>query len=72
MIEERKAFHKKQTQHDEQMFISSYNHVIKEEAKIKALQYEFQRKEQKFENILTANNAIARKSEETFIVDSIM
>ena len=72
MMEERKAYHKKHTQQDEQKFVIKYNHLIKEEAKIKELQYKFQGKEQKFERILTANNAIARKNKEAFIIDNIM
>ena len=72
MLEERKAYYKKYTKDDERMFIIKFRNKIKQEAKIKELQYKFQGREENFKIIITANDAIARKKDGNYELDDVM
>ena len=73
MSEERKAYHQERyflSSH--QKFVHKFNHDTKEELKIKHLQYKYQGLQEKFEKIVTSNNAIATKVEQHFVWNNII
>ena len=72
MLEERKAYYKRPTKNDEWKFITKLNHKIQQEAEEKYLQYKYGGKETKFEKIVTTNNAIAKKIEQSYNIGSVI
>ena len=60
MQEERKAYHiQNYHQRSVESFFKKFNHATQEEIQIKKLQYDFRGLSEKFEKIVTTNNAIA-------------
>ena len=73
MLEERKAY-KTKNYHLQSMqkFFHKFNFQVQEELKIKKLQYDHRKLSQKFEKIVTINNAIASVHEGELVYLDIM
>ena len=60
MQEERKAYYiQNYHQRSVESFFKKFNHATQEEIQIKKLQYDFRGLSEKFEKIVTTNNAVA-------------
>jgi hypothetical protein len=64
MLEERKAYYKKNTVEQERIFVIKYIAKISEETTTKELYYKYAGREDYFEKIITAKGVIAYKNEE--------
>ena len=71
MQEERSAFHAGKVPSIERFFVK-YNTYVKNELKIKKLQYDFQGLPSKFEKIVTINNIVAKVDNGKYTWNDIM
>ena len=73
MLEERKAYYRKNNEERERTFIIKYKSMISEKMTTKELYYKYAGREEYFEKIITAKGAIARKNNDgTYQLNNIM
>ena len=73
MLEERKAYYRKNNEEQERTFIIKYKSMISEKMTTKELYYKYAGREEYFEKIITAKGAIARKNNDgTYQLNNIM
>ena len=73
MLEERKAFYRKNDKEQERTFIFKYRGRISEEATTKHLYYKHAGRQEYFKKMITSKGAIARQNEDgTYKLNDIM